>query len=96
MFAGIKVRIAALREKLKGYKTMVWNGFVAIVPVALVALDKLAAVDLSQYMTWWMAIAVGFVVSTIGVWLRYITTGPVGAKGDRAPVSDEKGVIECG
>lgn len=90
MFAKIKAKFAALREKLKGYKTMVWNGFVAIVPVVLVSLDKLASVDLSQYMTWWMAIAVGFVVSAVGVWLRYITTGPVGAKGDEAPDPDVK------
>jgi cyanate permease len=90
MFATVKRKLAALRETLKGYKTMVWNGFVAIVPVALVALDKLASVDLSQYMTWWMAIAVGFIVSAVGVWLRYITTGPVGAKGDEAPDPDVK------
>lgn len=81
---------AKLRKKLEGWKTIIWNGFVALVPVLLVSLDKLQAVDLSQYMTWWMAIAVGFVVSAMGVWLRYITTGPVGAKGEEEPTPDTK------
>lgn len=81
---------AKLREKLKGWKTMIWNGFVAVTPVALVSLDKLQALDLSQYMTWWMAIIVGFLVSAVGVWLRYVTTGPVGSKGEVAPAADTK------
>ena len=29
--------------------------------------------------------------TAIGVWLRYITTGPVGAKDDEKPVLDVKG-----
>lgn len=37
-----------LREKVKGWKTLIWNGFVALAPVVLVTLDKLQAVDLSQ------------------------------------------------
>ena len=81
---------AKIKAKLRGWKTIIWNGFVAVVPVALVSLDKLASLDLSQYMTWWMAIIVGFVVSAVGVWLRYITTGPVGAKGDEQPDPDVK------
>jgi len=90
MFARIKAKWEALKEKLKGWKTIIWNGFLGVMPVVLVALDKVAAVDMSQYTTWWMAIVVGAVVSAIGVWLRYITTGPVGAKGDEMPADDVK------
>ena len=79
------------RRKLDGWKTIIWNGFLGVAPVVLVSLDKLASLDLSQYMTWWLAILVGCVVSVIGVWLRYITTGPVGAKDDETPVLDVKG-----
>jgi hypothetical protein len=79
-----------LRERLRGWKTIIWNGFVGVTPVVLVTLDKLQTVNLEQYMTWWMAIGVGFLVSAIGVWLRYITTGPVGSKGEDAPAPDAK------
>ena len=79
------------KKKLDGWKTIVWNGFLGVVPVVLVSLDKLASLDLSQYMTWWLAILVGFVVSAVGVWLRYVTTGPVGAKDDGTPVLGVKG-----
>ena len=82
--------LAALKEKLRGWKTIIWNGFVAVTPLALVSLDKLAAVDLTPYMTPWAGIAAGFVISAVGVWLRYITTGPVGSKGDEAPDPDVK------
>lgn len=80
-----------LKKKLDGWKTIVWNGFLGVAPVVLVSLDKLASLDLSQYMTWWLAIVVGFVVSATGVWLRYITTGPVGVKNDETRVLDVKG-----
>jgi hypothetical protein len=80
-----------LREKIKGWKTMIWNGFIALAPVMMVSLDRLQAVDLSQYMTWYVAIAVGFAVSAVGVWLRYVTTGPVGSKGDDIPAPAKVG-----
>jgi hypothetical protein len=79
------------KKRLDGWKTIIWNGFLGVAPVVLVSLDKLASLDLSQYMTWWLAILVGFVVSAVGVWLRYITTGPVGAKDDETSVPDVKG-----
>lgn len=79
-----------LRERLKGWKTIIWNGFVALAPVLLVAVDKLQAIDLTPYMTWYMAIAAGVIVGGIGTWLRYVTTGPVGAKGDEEPAPQVK------
>jgi hypothetical protein len=82
---------AKLREKIKGWKTMIWNGLIALAPVMMVSLDRLQAVDLNQYMTWYMAIAVGFAVSAVGVWLRYVTTGPVGSKVDDFPAAAKAG-----
>lgn len=41
-------------------------------------------------MTWYMALVVGFMISAVGVWLRYVTTGPVGSKGNDLAVSETK------
>lgn len=76
---------AKLREKIKGWRTMIWNGFLVVAPGLLASADRLGAMDLTPYMTWWMAAALGVVVGGIGAWLRYITTGPVGSKGDEMP-----------
>lgn len=81
---------AKLREKLRGWKTVVWNGFIALAPLALVALDKLQALDLTPYMSAPMAILAGFVVGGVGILLRVITTGPVGAKGEDEPAPETK------
>ena len=90
MFAKIKAKFAALREHLKGYKTIVWNAFLGFAPVVLVALDKVQAMDLSANMTWWVAIIVGVFVGGIGTLLRWMTTGPIGSKGDEAPAPQTK------
>ncbi len=79
-----------LREKLLGWKTIIWNVFLALAPVLLTATDKLQFMDLTPYMTWWMAIIAGIVVGGIGTWLRYVTTGPVGSKGEEAPTPETK------
>ncbi len=81
---------ANLRERLRGWKTVIWNGFLGLTPALLVAVDKLQAMDLTPYMTWYMAIAAGILVGAIGTWLRYVTTGPVGSKGEEAPAPDVK------
>lgn len=81
---------AKLRERLKGYKTVVWNAFLGLAPTLFIALDKLQAIDLSQHMTWYMAIVVGVVIGGVGTFLRWMTTGPIGAKGDEAPAPDVK------
>lgn len=79
-----------IKKRLVGWRTIIWNGFLAVMPLILVSLDKLQALDLTPWMTPWMGIAVGFVISAVGVWLRYITTGPVGAKGEEEPAPDVK------
>jgi hypothetical protein len=81
---------AKLREKLRGYKTLVWNAFLALAAPVAIALQQLGAIDWSQYVGPLGAVGVGFLIAGIGVWLRYITTGPVGSKGDEAPAPDVK------
>jgi len=81
---------AKIREKLRGWKTVVWNAFLGFAPVILVGLDKIQAIDLTQYMTWYMAIGVGIMVGGIGTFLRWMTTGPIGSKGDEAPAPATK------
>jgi hypothetical protein len=82
--------LAKLRKRLEGWKTIIWNAFLGLAPVLLVALDKLQAMDLSPYMTWYFAIGAGILVGGIGTWLRYVTTGPVGSKGEEAPAPQTK------
>ena len=77
--------LANLRERLLGWKTIIWNVFIALMPVILVSLDKLQAMDLTPYMTPFMGIVVGFVIAAVGTYLRYISVGPVGSKGTEEP-----------
>ncbi len=79
-----------LREKLKGYKTVVFNIILAMGAPIAVALQKLDAIDWTQYVGPFGAILVGFVIAGIGLYLRWVTTGPVGSKGDEAPAPEVK------
>lgn len=90
MLANIKAKIAAFREHLRGYKTIAWNIFLGLAPPVAIALEQLGAIDWSHYVGPFGAIAIGFAVSGVGIGLRYITTGPVGSKGDEAPDPDVK------
>ena len=85
MIAQIKAKLAALREHLKGYKTILWNIFLGLLPPAAIALEQLGAVDWSQYVGRVGAIALGFLIAAVGIWLRSITVGPVGSKGLEEP-----------
>lgn len=81
---------AWLFEKIKGYRTIIWNALVAMCPVLLTGLDKLQALDLTQYLTPTNAIIAGVVIGGMGIWLRTITTGPVGSKGEDDPSPETK------
>lgn len=67
-----------LRARLTGWRTILWNAFIAVVPVILASLDELKTIDLGAYLTPLNAVIAGFVVGAVGVWLRCLTTGPVG------------------
>lgn len=76
---------ACLRSRLLGWKTIVWNIFLAVTPAIAVTLQKLDAIDWSQYVGAFGAIFIGFLIGAIGIWLRYISVGPIGSKGTEEP-----------
>lgn len=59
---------------MKGYRTIIVNGLLAICPVAL---DYLAGVDWTQYMSPQTALVF---VGIVNIALRAITTTPMGKK----------------
>ncbi|MGC2776812.1 MAG: hypothetical protein WA418_14385 [Bradyrhizobium sp.] len=78
-----------LRAKLTGWRTILWNAFIALVPVILASLDQLKTIDLAAYLTPLNAVIAGFFISAVGVWLRLLTTGPIGGSAaDIAPGGD--------
>lgn len=82
--------LAELREKMKGWKTVIWNVLIALSAPFAIALQKLDAIDWSQWVGPVGAIGIGFVIAAVGIGLRCATTGPVGAKGDEQPAPDVK------
>lgn len=81
---------AKLREKLKGWKTVVINSVMGA-PAGLYFLyQEFATVDLTPVIPakYVAAFMVGWAI--LGVILRIVTTGPVGAKGDEAPAPETK------
>lgn len=82
--------LAKLREKLKGWKTIVWNLFLGLAAPAAIALQQLGAIDWSQYVGPIGAVFIGLGIAAVGILLRCATTGPVGAKGEDEPAPDVK------
>jgi hypothetical protein len=81
---------AKLREKLKGWKTIVWNVVLGLSAPVAVALQQLGAIDWSQYVGPIGAVFIGLGIAAVGILLRVVTTGPVGAKGEDEPAPDVK------
>jgi len=80
----------SFKEKLKGWKTIVFNALVGA-PVALLALlDEFKAVDLSSILSPQWAARIVTLMAIAGILLRLVTTGPVGSKGDEAPPPETK------
>ena len=88
---------AKLREKLKGWKTIIWSyALMAIGGVLGLGLPLLDALDITQvnaiippkYVPF--APLVLIFIGQITKMLRQATTGPVGAKGDEAPAPNVK------
>ena len=76
---------AKLREKLKGWKTIVIN-VLAGLPAALYGLYlEFSTVDFTPVIPAKYAAGAVVGMSVLGVVLRIVTTGPVGSKGDITP-----------
>lgn len=81
---------AKFRENLKGWKTVIINVMIGL-PAGLYALYlQLQAVDFTPVIPAKYAAAFIVANAVIGIMLRLITTGPVGAKGDEAPAPEVK------
>jgi hypothetical protein len=79
-----------LREKLKGWKTIVINALIGVPAAALFFLDKLSAVDITPLIPTQYAAAAVAGMALLGVILRIVTTGPIGSKGNVTPAPDVK------
>lgn len=88
---------AGLREKIKGWKTIIWAR--ALMVMGLVAggvLPILQLIDGSQigvFIPPKYTPFIPLIVAVIGMvteWLRRLTTGPVGSKGEQAPAPQTK------
>ena len=81
---------AKLRAKLKGWKTIIVNATAGL-PAALYGLYlEFQSVDFTPVIPAKYAAAAVVGMAVLGVVLRMITTGPVGAKGDAPPPPNVK------
>lgn len=81
---------ASIKLRLKGWKTIVANA-IAGLPAALYGLYlEFQSVDFTPVIPTKYAAAVVVGMSILGIVLRLITTGPVGAKGSADPAPNTK------
>jgi len=86
----IKEKFKALREKLKGWKTIIL-GAIAAAPLALLeVIEQLKLVDPASILPEPWGQRVALVLAIAMILLRIITTGPVGSKGEEEPDQDMK------
>lgn len=86
---------AKLRERMKGWKTIIWSDFLIALGVFCgVIIPLLDALDIAQIGALVPDKLVKFsplilvIIGQITKSLRKVTTGPVGAKGDESPTAD--------
>jgi len=85
MFAGI-------REKLKGWKTIVANTLTGLPATAYLLYTELSTVDFTPVIPVKYAAIAVVGMSVLGIILRIITTGPIGSKGEQpAPPATKAG-----
>ena len=81
---------AKLREKLKGWKTIVANIVMGLPSAAYGLYLQFATVDFTPVIPAKYVALFTFGWAVLGIVLRLITTGPVGSKGDEAPAPETK------
>lgn len=82
--------IAAIREKLKGWKTVIVGAIIASPLTVLEILSAMSMVDMESVLPAPWGARLTLATSIAMILLRVITTGPVGAKGDEEPDADTK------
>lgn len=73
---------ATLRQKLKGWKTIVANALTGLPAALYVLYQEFSTVDFTPVVPAKYAAMVVVGMSVMGVILRLVTTGPTGSKGD--------------
>jgi hypothetical protein len=71
---------ASLREKLKGWRTLIFGGAVTVAGAALDILDALKLVDITPLLPPEHALKIIAMIGVVTVVLRLVTTGRVGSK----------------
>jgi hypothetical protein len=73
---------AQIREKLRGYKTIIANAVVGLPAGALFVYTQFSTVDVTPVLP--AKYVAAFIVgnAVLGIVLRLVTTGPIGSKGD--------------
>lgn len=80
----------AVREILKGWKTVIIGAVVGL-PLALLEIaEQLRVVDPASILPEPWGQRVGLALAVTMILLRLVTTGPVGSKGDVEPTEDTK------
>jgi hypothetical protein len=79
-----------LRQKLKGWKTVVVNAIVGLPASLLFLYEQFQGVDVTPLIPAQYAAAVIAGMAVLGVILRIATTGPIGTRGEKAPTPDTK------
>ncbi len=81
---------AAIRERLKGWKTVVLNAVTGFPAAALYLYTEFGTVDFTPLIPAKYVAVFVVAQSALGVLLRIMTTGPVGSKGTAAPAPATK------
>ncbi len=90
MIDWIKAKWAILREKSKGYKTIIVGLILGVPQVLLQILEALSLIDLATVLPEPWASRLSLATAIIMILMRFTVTGPVGAKGDEQPDPDVK------
>lgn len=69
-----------LVEKFKGWRTVIFNVLIGAVPTVGLVLDYLGTINFAQFLTPGKTAIAGLVIMLLGIWLRTLTTGPIGEK----------------
>jgi hypothetical protein len=74
--------LTKIRQKLKGWKTVVVNALVGLPASLLFLYEQFQGVDVTPLIPEKYAAAAVACMAIVGVLLRIITTGPIGRKGE--------------
>jgi hypothetical protein len=69
-----------LRQKIKGWKTLIFGGIVTVASAVLDLLDSLRAIDITPLLPPAHALKIIAVIGVVTIVLRMATTGAVGRR----------------